>query len=37
SLNEDYNSFCDFIEFKNDNIIMNTSQFTQSSWARHVQ
>ncbi|EEB5201061.1 T3SS effector NleB, partial [Salmonella enterica] len=22
---------------KNDNIIMNTSQFTQSSWARHVQ
>ncbi|EFQ6616052.1 T3SS effector NleB, partial [Salmonella enterica] len=26
-----------FIEFKNDNIIMNTSQFTQSSWARHVQ
>ncbi|ECO5303904.1 T3SS effector NleB, partial [Salmonella enterica] len=25
------------IEFKNDNIIMNTSQFTQSSWARHVQ
>ncbi|EAR6382733.1 T3SS effector NleB, partial [Salmonella enterica subsp. enterica serovar Typhimurium] len=20
-----------------DNIIMNTSQFTQSSWARHVQ
>ncbi|ECP1403536.1 T3SS effector NleB, partial [Salmonella enterica] len=23
--------------FKNDNIIMNTSQFTQSSWARHVQ
>ncbi|HFW4525631.1 TPA: type III secretion system effector arginine glycosyltransferase SseK1, partial [Salmonella enterica subsp. enterica serovar Weltevreden] len=37
SLNEDYNSFCDFIEFKHDNIIMNTSQFTQSSWARHVQ
>ncbi|EAA4749858.1 T3SS effector NleB, partial [Salmonella enterica] len=27
----------DFIEFKHDNIIMNTSQFTQSSWARHVQ
>ncbi|EAA3100997.1 T3SS effector NleB, partial [Salmonella enterica] len=26
-----------FIEFKHDNIIMNTSQFTQSSWARHVQ
>ncbi|EAM3780320.1 T3SS effector NleB, partial [Salmonella enterica] len=26
----------DFIEFKHDNIIMNTSQFTQSSWARHV-
>ncbi|EAA9659109.1 T3SS effector NleB, partial [Salmonella enterica] len=25
------------IEFKHDNIIMNTSQFTQSSWARHVQ
>ncbi|EAS5307390.1 T3SS effector NleB, partial [Salmonella enterica subsp. enterica serovar Reading] len=25
-----------FIEFKHDNIIMNTSQFTQSSWARHV-
>ncbi|EAM5502752.1 T3SS effector NleB, partial [Salmonella enterica] len=24
-------------EFKHDNIIMNTSQFTQSSWARHVQ
>ncbi|EBC7516087.1 T3SS effector NleB, partial [Salmonella enterica] len=24
------------IEFKHDNIIMNTSQFTQSSWARHV-
>ncbi|EAB2955565.1 T3SS effector NleB, partial [Salmonella enterica subsp. enterica serovar 4,[5],12:i:-] len=23
--------------FKHDNIIMNTSQFTQSSWARHVQ
>ncbi|EAM6778022.1 T3SS effector NleB, partial [Salmonella enterica] len=23
-------------EFKHDNIIMNTSQFTQSSWARHV-
>ncbi|EAB2357324.1 T3SS effector NleB, partial [Salmonella enterica] len=22
---------------KHDNIIMNTSQFTQSSWARHVQ
>ncbi|EAM7589796.1 T3SS effector NleB, partial [Salmonella enterica] len=22
--------------FKHDNIIMNTSQFTQSSWARHV-
>ncbi|EAM2323534.1 T3SS effector NleB, partial [Salmonella enterica] len=21
---------------KHDNIIMNTSQFTQSSWARHV-
>ncbi|ECK5191086.1 T3SS effector NleB, partial [Salmonella enterica] len=26
-----------FIEFKHDNIIMNTSQFTQSSWARQVQ
>ncbi|EDJ0331400.1 T3SS effector NleB, partial [Salmonella enterica] len=26
-----------FIEFKHDNIIMNTSQFTQSSWSRHVQ
>ncbi|WP_430624610.1 hypothetical protein [Salmonella enterica] len=25
------------MEFKHDNIIMNTSQFTQSSWARHVQ
>ncbi|EBC6935463.1 T3SS effector NleB, partial [Salmonella enterica] len=24
-------------EFKHDNIIMNTSQFTQSSWSRHVQ
>ncbi|EAM7073242.1 T3SS effector NleB, partial [Salmonella enterica] len=24
-------------EFKHDNIIMNTSPFTQSSWARHVQ
>ncbi|ECP0935903.1 T3SS effector NleB, partial [Salmonella enterica] len=23
--------------FKHDNIIMNTSQFTQSSWSRHVQ
>ncbi|EBB2464721.1 T3SS effector NleB, partial [Salmonella enterica] len=22
---------------KHDNIIMNTSQFTQSSWSRHVQ
>lgn len=26
-LNEDYNFFCDFIEFKYDNIIMNISQF----------
>ncbi|EOO7499985.1 hypothetical protein, partial [Escherichia coli] len=24
--------FCDFIEFKHKNIIMNTSQYTGSSW-----
>ncbi|EOP9883268.1 hypothetical protein KS639_RS22375, partial [Escherichia coli] len=28
----DYNHFCDFIEFKHKNIIMNTSQYTGSSW-----
>ncbi|MGD3088806.1 hypothetical protein ACP814_14675, partial [Escherichia coli] len=28
----DYNHFCDFIEFKHQNIIMNTSQYTGSSW-----
>ncbi|EOQ0027213.1 hypothetical protein MMO20_29275, partial [Escherichia coli] len=27
-----YNHFCDFIEFKHKNIIMNTSQYTGSSW-----
>ncbi len=37
SLNEDYNSTCDFIEFKHDNIIAKIPvRFTQSSWARHV-
>ncbi|HAG6526297.1 TPA: T3SS effector NleB, partial [Escherichia coli] len=24
--------FCDFIEFKHPNMIMNTSQYTCSSW-----
>ncbi|EER4839200.1 T3SS effector NleB, partial [Escherichia coli] len=27
-----YNHFCDFIEFNHPNIIMNTSQYTCSSW-----
>ncbi|EFF8970892.1 hypothetical protein ACVY4P_004587, partial [Escherichia coli] len=27
-----YNHFCDFIEFKHPNMIMNTSQYTCSSW-----
>ncbi|EIH3458069.1 non-LEE encoded effector protein NleB, partial [Escherichia coli] len=27
-----YNHFCDFIEFNPPNIIMNTSQYTCSSW-----
>ncbi|END1351377.1 non-LEE encoded effector protein NleB, partial [Escherichia coli] len=27
-----YNHFCNFIEFKHQNIIMNTSQYTGSSW-----
>ncbi|EFH0866077.1 T3SS effector NleB, partial [Escherichia coli] len=27
-----YNNFCDFIEFNHPNIIMNTSQYTCSSW-----
>ncbi|EER9226194.1 T3SS effector NleB, partial [Escherichia coli] len=26
------NHFCDFIEFNHPNIIMNTSQYTCSSW-----
>ncbi|EER1439784.1 T3SS effector NleB, partial [Escherichia coli] len=26
------NHFCDFIEFKHPNMIMNTSQYTCSSW-----
>ncbi|EDU5726502.1 T3SS effector NleB, partial [Salmonella enterica subsp. enterica serovar Typhimurium] len=25
-------AFCDFIEFKHENIIMNTSSLTASSW-----
>lgn len=29
---QNYNYFCDFIEFKHPNIIMNTSQYTGSSW-----
>ncbi|EOT5060326.1 type III secretion system effector arginine glycosyltransferase NleB [Escherichia coli] len=28
----DYNAFCDFIEFKHENIIPNTSMYTCSSW-----
>ncbi|EGZ3623475.1 type III secretion system effector arginine glycosyltransferase NleB, partial [Escherichia coli] len=27
-----YNAFCDFIEFKHENIIPNTSMYTSSSW-----
>ncbi|MBE7985652.1 non-LEE encoded effector protein NleB, partial [Escherichia coli] len=27
-----YNHFCDFVEFKHPNMIMNTSQYTCSSW-----
>ncbi|EOB4015903.1 hypothetical protein ACISIZ_004666, partial [Escherichia coli] len=26
------NAFCDFIEFKHENIIPNTSMYTSSSW-----
>ncbi|EKG2226059.1 non-LEE encoded effector protein NleB, partial [Salmonella enterica subsp. enterica serovar Infantis] len=29
---QDYDAFCDFIEFKHENIIMNTSSLTASSW-----
>ncbi|HBN1858832.1 TPA: NleB family type III secretion system effector arginine glycosyltransferase [Escherichia coli] len=29
---QNYNHFCDFIEFKHPNVIMNTSQYTGSSW-----
>ncbi|EHJ4094645.1 non-LEE encoded effector protein NleB [Escherichia fergusonii] len=29
---QSYNDFCNFIEFKHQNIIFNTSQYTSSSW-----
>ncbi|ECH8836939.1 non-LEE encoded effector protein NleB, partial [Salmonella enterica subsp. enterica] len=34
SVTQDYNAFCDFIEFKHENIIMNTSSLTTSSWRK---